>query len=389
MSIAKALEAITEADLQSLIQGAVPESKVIEYKVGLPTSSLEDRKEFLADVSSFANSAGGDLLFGVQEDKGVPTAIRGLAAIDVDGEMSRLQNMLRDGLEPRLPGVHLHAVPTVSGPVILIRIARSWVSPHRVTLNHRFFARNSNGKYPLDVGELRVAFGLTESAAERIRSFRVDRLARIVGGTAPVPLPPWGKLVLHLVPFGAFTGGTEIDVAALYETDRSRLTPTPGMGVDSRFNFEGVVAYETLRHQPRRHSQAYLQVFRSGAIERTSCELTEPRENGARLLYEEFDRVLVAQTKRLLGIQVAAGVEPPVVVMLSLVDAKGYFFQPVLGSVPLDRDILAIPEVVLDDIGCDVRALAGLLRSTLDTVWQSFGYLRSTSYDAEGNPNFL
>ena len=45
--------------------------------------------------------------------------------------------------------------------IVLVRIPRSWVSPHMVTHKgtSRFFARNSAGKYQLDVSELRTAFG--------------------------------------------------------------------------------------------------------------------------------------------------------------------------------------------------------------------------------------
>ena len=39
------------------------------------------KKELLKDVSSFANTEGGDLLIGIDEDAGVPTNIVGLTSI--------------------------------------------------------------------------------------------------------------------------------------------------------------------------------------------------------------------------------------------------------------------------------------------------------------------
>lgn len=52
--IAKDIEEITEEVLQALIDNKVSEQKTIEYKQALPGNSEKDKKEFLADVSSFA-----------------------------------------------------------------------------------------------------------------------------------------------------------------------------------------------------------------------------------------------------------------------------------------------------------------------------------------------
>jgi len=65
--ISKRLEDIGEVELDSLIANGVPEGKTIEYKKVLPGNFDGDKKEFLADVSSFANTAGGDLIFGIDE----------------------------------------------------------------------------------------------------------------------------------------------------------------------------------------------------------------------------------------------------------------------------------------------------------------------------------
>ena len=45
------------------------------YKQKFPTNSDVDRKEFLADISSFANASGGDLVFGITEENGSPKAL--------------------------------------------------------------------------------------------------------------------------------------------------------------------------------------------------------------------------------------------------------------------------------------------------------------------------
>jgi len=107
----KQIKSIEESDFQSLVNNQVLESKTIEYKESLPGNSDSDKKEFLADVSSFANASGGHLIFGIKETEGVPTELCGLELTNVDAEKLRLENTIRDGIEPRTPGVSIRAVP--------------------------------------------------------------------------------------------------------------------------------------------------------------------------------------------------------------------------------------------------------------------------------------
>jgi predicted HTH transcriptional regulator len=62
---------IDMADIQRLITNAVPESRTLEYKQTLKIGSDGDKKEFLADVSAFANTDGGDIIYGLSADKGI------------------------------------------------------------------------------------------------------------------------------------------------------------------------------------------------------------------------------------------------------------------------------------------------------------------------------
>ena len=75
--MAKPLEFFTAADLQRLVDNRVQEGRAIEYKSALVVNTDEDKREFLSDVSSFANTSGGHLLFGIEENGGVPTRLLG------------------------------------------------------------------------------------------------------------------------------------------------------------------------------------------------------------------------------------------------------------------------------------------------------------------------
>ena len=152
----KQFSELDQTDLQSLIDDQVAEGKSVEYKSSLPGTSDNDKKEFLADVSSFSNSAGGYLFYGITEENGLPKELIGLDGINPDAEILRLENLLRDAIRPRIPGLITRSITIKDkGSVIAIHLPKSWVSPHMVTFGRwsKFFARNSAGKYQLDVFE--------------------------------------------------------------------------------------------------------------------------------------------------------------------------------------------------------------------------------------------
>jgi predicted HTH transcriptional regulator len=174
----KHLDSITEADLQALVDNEVAEDKVTEYKQELPGGGESQRKEFLYDVTAFANASGGDLIFGVKEQGSRATGLTGLRVGDESAEVQRLDSIVRAGVEPRIPGISYKFIPLSSGgSVLILRVPRSWALPHVVKLGgtFRFYSRNANGKYPLDVGELRALFALSETTSERVKNFRRER----------------------------------------------------------------------------------------------------------------------------------------------------------------------------------------------------------------------
>jgi predicted HTH transcriptional regulator len=96
---------LSERDLLDQIQAGVPEGVLVDYKREMYGRTDADVREFLKDLSSFANTAGGHLIIGMDETAGIPTVLTPLIGMDSDQELQRLENMARDGLEPRIAGI--------------------------------------------------------------------------------------------------------------------------------------------------------------------------------------------------------------------------------------------------------------------------------------------
>ena len=154
---------VSEADLEELILAAVPEGQAIEYKREPYGKSDAEKKEALKDVSSFANTAGGHLIIGMQARKGIAKQLTGLPIEDADALLERMEALIRSGLQPRILGIRMRPIKLgTGGCAIVARIPKSWNPPHRVTAggSSRFWIRNSAGAHEADVEELRVMFNL-------------------------------------------------------------------------------------------------------------------------------------------------------------------------------------------------------------------------------------
>lgn len=381
----KPLEAIVAADIDRLVENGVAESSRLDYKLTLPRGTDEDKKEFLADVSAFANTVGGDIVFGVEEAQGLASRIVGVGNIDVDSEGLRLESMLRDGIEPRLPGVRLQWISGPwSGPVLVLRVPRSWAGPHMVAFKQssRFYARNSAGKHQLDVTQIRRAFLESGSLSERAREFRSERIGRLVGGEAPVALTGSRLVCVHVLPHSAIAGGPDVDLVAVQR--HADLPPLYGDSCSSRFNLDGLLAFVPTAGGP---DMAYLQLFRNGAIETASSELYSADQSRVVIWSGVLGRELIALVERVERLLTTLGVEAPVSIFLSLIGLRGATFTGGRDSSfnqqprPFDRDVLLFRELLVPAWGASV---ATILRPLMDEVSQAAGLERSRDYDGAG-----
>lgn len=328
-------------------------------------------------MSSFANASGGHLVYGVSEDDGVPTAVDGLGPIEVDKVMQRLDSLVQSCIKPKIPGYGIHPVEFDDGRICLvIRVPSSWAGPHVVSHERhwRFYSRTSSGKTELDVQQVRDAFLHSESVAQRARDWRAERLGRIVAAETPLRLGDGPKIVLHIVPFGATSGHSMVDVVALLKalrSSRAYLPPLLDTGCSWRLNLDGLLAYQG--------DTRYLQVFRTGFVE-TAAILDHI--DGAYYLGRDYEVSVLRSLNGSLSALDLLGVAPPFIVGLSILGAQGVRFTPsarYVDRVFEDLNVI-VPETVLDG----TAGLAESMKPVFDTVCNAIGVERSLSYNEEG-----
>lgn len=290
--------------------------------------------------------------------------------------------MIRDGIEPRITGVEFQLIEGFpdNKSVFLVRVPRSWAAPHMLKNRSAFYARNSNGKHAMDVGEIRSAFAKLEATGERVRNFRKERIALLETPDSPVILKPLPKFILHIIPVTAFQIANSLDLSKCGQNMVHYPPPARG-GWDGRYNFDGFLTYSTERGTGQvRH---YLQLFRNGIIEAVATfEIDGRRHIPGTWLEEAFSKSL----KTYLEIQRRHGVEPPFLVFLTITDVGGCVMtvSPMFAprQHPVDREVLFLPEIFIESY--DVIPETAL-RPAFDVMWQSCGWPCSPNYDEDGN----
>jgi hypothetical protein len=385
----KPLAEVIQQDIQGLKDNQISESRTLDYKRDLYLPNDEGKREFLKDVTAFANTAGGYLVLGIEEQKGVPVAIDGVEVSDFDKLKQQWENWFSTAVDPPLRGVVFPRLPVRldSGrDVLIIEIPRSISRPHGVVIGKgqfRFFGRNSAEAYPFEVSDLRQAFLASETLAAQIRGFRRDRLSQIaVGEETPLTLPLGAKLVLHLLPVSSFELGRRY---RLSNDLREKPWPIGCGGGSHRFNFDGLVTY--IGSQAQGQAQAYTQLFHSGIIEAVDTKLLRIHNGKTQIPSKTFEIELVEAVNRYMAFLIDLGVDLPLWISLSLLGVKGYSMAVgpeviVYEDHPIEREDLILPEIEVTEREQPVEQI---LKPTFDSIWNACGYERSLNYDEKGN----
>lgn len=145
----------TRADLESMISGQFQESLHLEYKSSMAVSkSDKNRAELAKDVSSFANSDGGIIVYGIEEEEHLPIRID--AGIDHNiHNREWFENVIHGNVAPRLDGIVIAQIPLSSDrSAYAIEIPKSYRGPHQERGYHRYYRRYNFKAEPMEDYEI-------------------------------------------------------------------------------------------------------------------------------------------------------------------------------------------------------------------------------------------
>ncbi len=385
---------VNEQDLQHLVDTSAMESIRLDFKQQLPVQEARDpdgnaKRELCRDVAAFANADGGDLLYGIGEEEGMATEVVGLPYEDQEKYRSKVEDILKDHIEPRISRVQTRFIPLLrGGGVFHLRVPRSLEAPHAVRGpgTWDFFMRRSTSKYPMSMSEVRNAFLKTQDWRAEIQRWHRSRIDMYEAGEGMLAMPGDGRLYVHVVPVG-WSGEIDIENAVAdwtwaRELRTARVWGAMGEPVPT---IEGLLS---LRGNPASMPPQALALWtpdwRFEGVERLDFMIAAPPSNLAGvegwLIEEQAHGYALAGVLSLAKL----GIDGPYLVCCSLTGCKGRVvsyrldrgFRTERTVYPLSQDTLTFMPMLVE------RATSELwpqLRPLLDRLGQAAGFPSSPS----------
>jgi hypothetical protein len=415
-------DTIDESLLQSLVDDEVPEDITLEYKQELPRKICEaklkpsEKKEILEDISAFANTDGGILIYGIQEEDGIPKKLTGLPFNEKESIAIRdkILEYANFHFEPPIHSIDFRRVEIAKTKVALVfRIPKSANPPHKIKLKDidMLYGRRSSGVYPMNIDDMRAAFTLSETRTQMIRDFKEERIYehKHYRTDADLPLSGDATTIFHLIPVDSFVAGKRYDDIDTIFRDTEALKPMfrqgdfgglgPRLNIERTFNLDGVLKYCRYVYQKEGKEGAMepvwtlytkVQLFTRGIIEASEriALNSEYSPNPKHIDIDSFERRLIECIEDYLNTLQRLDVTPPIFLFLTLRGVLGYDLSKSWTCYPqvfrgtIDRGTLEVPERLIPDYEMEPAAV---LKPCFDSIWNACGYPRSMNYDKEGN----
>lgn len=379
-------ENITEADIQELLTAQVPEGLRLEYKRDNYGASDGDKRELLKDVSALANAQGGHLIIGIDEAEGTPSDINGVLLQDRDADLIRIDQIIQNGLDPRIKDIRSRTVNLANGNCcIVIRVPKSWQPPHRVIATgvNRFYIRNERNVSEPNMQELRILFTKGQDIVKTARQYRDERLEIILSGRGPRELVAGGRLIAHIIPFASLSSDFQVDIRAI-EDVVGNFMPFGAAGMSPRYNFDGYII-----GRGGEENKGYTQVFRNGIVEITKAPISHQGRAGNQVIPSiGFERHIFERLPLYFAGLQSIGVPPPFVVTFVLEGVDGCTYAIPMGDFddptsPINRNILYLPECLVENYG-DAVTYHKAVKPAFDALWNASEFPEARSFNQDG-----
>jgi predicted HTH transcriptional regulator len=189
---------------------------------------------------SFANSSGGLILYALREnDKGEASEIVNIETPSVDAAFRTLLRIVETGVEPRIIPPEMRSIMIDEKKIRLIKISPGFNKPHRVKANGKFYGRMANGRYALDVGEIRNLFLLSSTLEEKFEKFRMQRLIKIKSGDFPFVYYSQNIVTAHTASLSSLSNNIPMPLRNIASSNTIRYFPLYSTGFKKIYNFDG------------------------------------------------------------------------------------------------------------------------------------------------------
>jgi hypothetical protein len=146
----KDISELDRSDLQLLIDNEIAEGWYIEYKSKVPETSSGklDNLKIVKSLSSFANTKGGWIFWGVECDKNAATKIVGFDISSYDNFQDQVSRIISSNVNP-LPIYHFREISIDTNCIVFIIQVEESPTPPYITSQGVIYQRENNESKPV------------------------------------------------------------------------------------------------------------------------------------------------------------------------------------------------------------------------------------------------
>ena len=125
--------------LRAAVDAKLTETESLDWKKSLPAKGEEPAREFAKDVAAMANTRGGLIVYGVEEEPGTARAKAFSSVDNSDAAQRRLRQLAVNGVHPVVPGLQCVPLGNDDGAdkVLVLVVPRSPDAPHVIGVRDR------------------------------------------------------------------------------------------------------------------------------------------------------------------------------------------------------------------------------------------------------------
>jgi hypothetical protein len=375
MNMFASIDQVSASEIEQLKERCISEGPVLDYKEKLLPLNDDSKYELLKDVSAMANSDGGTIIYGVKEQDGFPIGYPGLKISSVDDLSNRIDQILLDGLEERIPNIKHRAISKSDGLYYyIISIPSSYLSPHMITgqtTKPRFYQRVNTINAPMNIRQIKETVLKLQTAEDKAIQYvkkRNEYIESMSNGSL--------YYVLHIVPLYGRKGAVDL-------TDYNVIKSLDSLGTGShrmhtidgyKISFLGKdgMTYHTL-------------IARNGAIEIYCPHDLQPYCGKEKTIFcTQLERRIINNAAQISITSVQGVVELPVLIALFLSGTQNTNLwdthsDEFWGST--NENKIVCDETVL----YDWAQLDSTLKSFFDFICQAYGKPKSPNYNYDGS----
>ncbi|MBG60324.1 MAG: hypothetical protein CMJ16_07690 [Peredibacter sp.] len=377
--------------IQKINNGEIEEDRCWDFKVThYDVSNRDGKKNFMRDITGFANANGGTIVIGVSDDG----ELEGVQIENFDSLKLQLGNIIRSNSDAPVTNVEFRLLETDAGSFYAICIPKGKYRPHSIKMSgnnsREFVIRQDASNHQMSMHEIKDLFlsqPNEEQINDRINEWLNLRLKVLLENGTIYNTDNDKFLYITLIPEGVVFDGVLQSVSEIQATLRTSYisppytpngwTPTP--------TADGVIS--VVKKEDTGRVLSFSNTLKNGVFEFYDPAIIEWYDSHyTRQIHQAIDEHIFEQIDKVKSYIQTAGLNSLFNIKVGLIGLNGYkLYQDSPGITVMNAPGITTDKLILSssiDVSGDYKKQ---MKGAFDHLWNACGHRRCYRYDEQGN----